>query len=56
MVANKGQLPVKYGSCIRLLWKNMGEKYLTPLNVQEELIHSYFLSFVYIIVLNFKRA
>ena len=29
----------------------MGEKYLTPLNVQEELTHSFFLSFVSIIML-----
>ena len=36
--------------------KNIGEKFLAPLNVQKELIHSYSLSFVYIIVSRFPKS
>ena len=34
----------------------MGEKFLTPLNVWEELIYSYFLSLVNIIMLRFPKT
>ena len=34
----------------------MGEKNLTTLNVWQELTHSYFLSFVYIIILRFQNS
>ena len=36
--------------------ENMEEKFLTPLNTWEKLIHSYFLTFVCIIMLRFQES
>ena len=40
----------------KVSWENMGKKFLTPLNILEELIHSCFLSSVYIIMLQFLKS
>ena len=52
----KSSAGIQYGSHIRSSWINMGKENLTPLSVQQEVIHSYFLSSVCTIMLRFQMS